>query len=667
MGALVIGCPSEGGSPTNPGDGSNEYEPVPSWNVERARELLATDSFDIIFIGDSWSVPHLRNRPMLTFAREVDFAEYGGLNGLFLGAVNAGMSDAGQFYRVQTGLSTNRPLGLSTGDYRYVREKYFDPPVYNGIPVGGVLEGRVDTTTTLAGNAGYCRISLDQSNMVGVNFAKAPLGQIGESTVFRFILVSEPDHGADLIQFVEAGTSSTYGGDLTPFDLHNLVEDQAAEVMKDFALTALVAPFTGARTMTLWPQDNLLPGGDPIRYITLRNCGILAADAQGGPLQDGTTLRALADSSYSLISLASDTPSSEEAPKRYTTAEVLAWMKATKVKRNALVFLHFAVENGDQSEINAQLSDSLDRLESVLPQAGYEEFCIIPIAMAHMITGRDYDTSMQRVREWNAEFLAAARARPQTTAFVNLLALSGGFMMVDGWRGQGDDQGLTIPPDNQENWQNWMREHGFDEFELWDGTIVDLSAMPTLFDGGRLHLNGTNSSAAAAFFYRALLWNEILFGITSPAQLSAFTIVRGSLVSGGLDQLLASDDEWLRTRSALGFSALEPNLLELRIEAETDVPAAVAVAIRIESRINSPGGTARLRLRRWASGVFEQVHQYAIGQAELTEVVDGLPADRYVRESAAADIELSVRHAVMVTFSINGFDSFFDTVQLGVK
>jgi hypothetical protein len=149
------------------------------------------------------------------------------------------------------------------------------------------------------------------------------------------------------------------------------------------------------------------------------------------------------------------------------------------------------------------------------------------------------------------------------------------------------------------------------------------------------------------------------------AQITNFAVPLGTLLSGGVPQLLHSDNEHLRTRSQFGFTAFEPNVMEIVIAAVSGVDSPESITLRIESRINQPGGTARLRLRDWSNQQFEQVAAYAIGNDENVFTMEGIDAAEYLREDGR--LHLSIRHAVMATFSLAGFDSGFDQVMIGVE
>jgi hypothetical protein len=153
--------------------------------------------------------------------------------------------------------------------------------------------------------------------------------------------------------------------------------------------------------------------------------------------------------------------------------------------------------------------------------------------------------------------------------------------------------------------------------------------------------------------------------VNLPAALVGLSFTLGTHLSGGLAQLVSSDNLRVRARSHFGFSSTEPNIIDMRLAAQSDDPGA-EIDLVIEGRLNHPNGTCRLRLRNWTSGSFNQVHQYPIGQTETTEEVLGIAAVNFIRPSDGR-IELSVRQSVVVTFSATGFDSFTDLVEIMVR
>jgi photosystem II stability/assembly factor-like uncharacterized protein len=154
--------------------------------------------------------------------------------------------------------------------------------------------------------------------------------------------------------------------------------------------------------------------------------------------------------------------------------------------------------------------------------------------------------------------------------------------------------------------------------------------------------------------------------IELPAALAGFSFALGTHLSGGIPQLVASDNLRLRGRSQFGFTAFEANVLDMRITVVTNELQGTEIDLAIEGRLNTPNGACRLRLRNWNTGSFNLVHQYAIGTTEALEEVTGVAAANFVRQTDGA-IELSVRPSALVTFSAQGFDAFFDLVEIVVR
>jgi len=152
---------------------------------------------------------------------------------------------------------------------------------------------------------------------------------------------------------------------------------------------------------------------------------------------------------------------------------------------------------------------------------------------------------------------------------------------------------------------------------------------------------------------------------SAPADLLAFTIVKGSLLDGTLGDLLDSDNSYVHTVSGFGTSFVDAHHMEMLIEGNTSVTSPAFLDILIEQRIDEPSGIAQVRLRNWTSGVLEQVGTYAIGSSDATRTTSGVSAANYV--DGSGDIDLSIRHIVFVPFFAFTFESFIDHVEISVR
>lgn len=155
-------------------------------------------------------------------------------------------------------------------------------------------------------------------------------------------------------------------------------------------------------------------------------------------------------------------------------------------------------------------------------------------------------------------------------------------------------------------------------------------------------------------------------GPQTGAEIVGFTVVLGTHLGGGIGQLEASDDTYLRIQSQIGFTASEPNVTDLRVEFEAANTGASTLDVEVESRINQPQGTQRLRLRNWTAGGFTQIDRHTIGNSDATRAIEGVPAAAYIRQSDGR-ITLSVRHAMLATFTASGFRSLVDRTGIEVN
>lgn len=148
-------------------------------------------------------------------------------------------------------------------------------------------------------------------------------------------------------------------------------------------------------------------------------------------------------------------------------------------------------------------------------------------------------------------------------------------------------------------------------------------------------------------------------------EITDFVVEAGTLLDGGIDELMSSDDEYLQTRSELGFTAFEPNVIDVIIGATTTVDSPDVLNTSIESRINNPSGTVKVRFRNWHTNQFEQVASYTITTTEAVEDITGIDATS--RVNGAGRIEMSTRLVVPATLTAIGFDAFQDHITLGAQ
>lgn len=149
------------------------------------------------------------------------------------------------------------------------------------------------------------------------------------------------------------------------------------------------------------------------------------------------------------------------------------------------------------------------------------------------------------------------------------------------------------------------------------------------------------------------------------AVLNDLSVVFGSLLSGDVEGLVASDQNEVVVRSQPGFSAIEPDIMRIVIGATTDIENAAALNLIFEGRINHPNGVNRLLLRNWTNNQLVQQRQSPIGFPEVQHVVRNIPAANYIRADDGR-IEVAVHQYVVAAFSALGFDSSIDRIEISV-
>lgn len=141
---------------------------------------------------------------------------------------------------------------------------------------------------------------------------------------------------------------------------------------------------------------------------------------------------------------------------------------------------------------------------------------------------------------------------------------------------------------------------------------------------------------------------------------TSLNVIIGSLEGGSVANLEQSNNAYVRVRSTFGFSAVEPELNELRVVGTSPFNTISRMDLKLESRINQPGGTAKIRLRNFDTNTLLQVAQYNLQTTDTLVEFDNLvDADRFVRDSDGR-VEIQVKHVVIAVFSATGFLSNHD-------
>ena len=150
------------------------------------------------------------------------------------------------------------------------------------------------------------------------------------------------------------------------------------------------------------------------------------------------------------------------------------------------------------------------------------------------------------------------------------------------------------------------------------------------------------------------------------ADLIDFEIAVGTLIGGGLPQLRASDNEYVRTRSGFGENFSEAHLMRMFVIASTETPSPTSLSVSVEARISEPTGRSTIALRNWHTDRFDVIGSHAIGMQDITATFENLDAGLYVRGDDGR-IEVSVSHVVFMPFLAFQFNSGVDLVEVRVE
>ena len=149
------------------------------------------------------------------------------------------------------------------------------------------------------------------------------------------------------------------------------------------------------------------------------------------------------------------------------------------------------------------------------------------------------------------------------------------------------------------------------------------------------------------------------------AEIDGVSIITGAILEGGVAEIRASDDAFLRTRSGFGETLADLHHMEIEVVATTSVESPASLNLTIESRISEPSGSAQVRMLNHSTSQFDLVRQYALGPADSIEVIADLDSATYI--SAMGEIEMRIKHIVFVPFLAFTFESFFNWVEIAVR
>jgi len=183
---------------------------------------------------------------------------------------------------------------------------------------------------------------------------------------------------------------------------------------------------------------------------------------------------------------------------------------------------------------------------------------------------------------------------------------------------------------------------------------------------GQLNLNGIH------LYYESLVGDPsqiidvpVETGGGEVATLTNLQIVKGTMLDGGLGDLMVSDDSYVHTRSGFGGTFIDLHHMEMQIDAMTNVQSPTSIDLTIESRIDEPSGIEQIRVFNHTTGAFDLIRQHAIGSTDTREVIADIDATQYAGPTGV--IKVRIKHIVFVPFLAFTFQSFVDLVEIAVE
>jgi hypothetical protein len=188
------------------------------------------------------------------------------------------------------------------------------------------------------------------------------------------------------------------------------------------------------------------------------------------------------------------------------------------------------------------------------------------------------------------------------------------------------------------------------------GYDVALLADGTAFIGSIFNDNENGENAGAVY----------VFDLDCPAEIRELTVLEGQLLSGGIPELRHSDDSYLVTRAKVTGQVSQPHLMRLHLAATTRRLNPDTIEIRVEGRITDVSAQTTLFLRDWVTDDLVAVSQYPMTMEETVRTITVPNASRFIR-SGDGRIELEVRQIVFFPFTLGGFQTYFDQIEIHAR
>jgi len=157
-----------------------------------------------------------------------------------------------------------------------------------------------------------------------------------------------------------------------------------------------------------------------------------------------------------------------------------------------------------------------------------------------------------------------------------------------------------------------------------------------------------------------------IVGSWQQADVAGFDVPVGMHLDGGLADIEQSDGRHIVVQSTIDVGSMFPYIAELRVSVDSPIASPATIDITVESSMLNSIGTARIALRNWDSGEFDEFHAYAVSPFETSVQVRVPNPVAYVRATDGR-IRVSVQHEASIGSNATGFRSKFDQVLVEVR
>jgi hypothetical protein len=151
----------------------------------------------------------------------------------------------------------------------------------------------------------------------------------------------------------------------------------------------------------------------------------------------------------------------------------------------------------------------------------------------------------------------------------------------------------------------------------------------------------------------------------TPATLTGFQVVDGSVLSGGLAEIQTANNQYLTLASFTGASLDEADLSTLIVTADTDVQNPTELDIRLELKAGRSDVFGRLAIKNWSTGFWDSLGEYPIKTTDTLRISARVPAANHIRADGA--IEIRSKAILQIPNITPFFTAATDQVQIIVR